>query len=164
MVGALSRFNLNFKQLSPRAKKVAKELGISAPCHNTYMITVAQLVETYHVLDDSISLIDQLLQKGLREEPNTVKPRAGRGVGAVEAPRGILFHDYTYNDKGLITKANCIIPTNQNHNNIQKDLEVLVPKILNKSEDEIRLMMEMLVRAYDPCVSCSTHSLNVTFK
>jgi coenzyme F420-reducing hydrogenase alpha subunit len=164
MVGALSRFNLNFKQLSPRAQKVAKELGISSPCHNTYMITVAQLVETYHVLDDSISLIDRILDKGLKEEDNKVKPRAGRGVGAVEAPRGILFHDYTYNDKGLITKANCIIPTNQNHNNIQKDLEALVPKILDKSEDEIRLMMEMLVRAYDPCVSCSTHSLNVTFK
>jgi sulfhydrogenase subunit alpha len=164
MVGALARFNLNSKQLTPKAKKVAKELGISAPCYNPYMITVAQLVETYHVLDDSISLIDQLLEKGLKEEDNKVKPWAGRGVGAVEAPRGILFHDYTYDKNGLITKANCIIPTNQNHNNIQKDLEALVPKILNKQEDEIRLMMEMLVRAYDPCVSCSTHSLNVTFK
>ena len=164
MVGALSRFNLNFKQLTPRAKKAAKELGINAPCYNTYMISVAQLVETYHVLDDSISLIDQILDKGLNEEDNKVNPRAGRGVGAVEAPRGILFHDYTYDNNGIITKANCIIPTNQNHNNIQKDLEALVPKILNKSEDEIRLMMEMLVRAYDPCVSCSTHSLNVTFK
>jgi sulfhydrogenase subunit alpha len=164
MVGALARFNLNFKQLSPRAKKVAKELGISAPCYNPYMITVAQLIETYHVLDDSIGLIDQILQKGLKEEPNKVKAKAGRGVGAVEAPRGILFHEYTYDDKGLITKANCIIPTNQNHNNIQKDLEALVPKILDKPQEEIRLMMEMLVRAYDPCVSCSTHSLNVTFK
>ena len=164
MVGSLSRFNLNFKQLSPRAKKVAKELGISAPNHNPYMITVAQLVETYHTLDESISLIDQILNKGLKEEPIKVKSRAGRGVSAVEAPRGMLFHDYTYDENGIITKANCIIPTNQNHNNIQKDLEALVPKILNKSEDEIRLMMEMLVRAYDPCVSCSTHSLNVTFK
>ena len=164
MVGALARFNLNFKQLSPRAKKAAKELGISAPNYNPYMITVAQLVETYHVLDDSISLIDQILQKGLKEEPNKVKVKAGKGVGAVEAPRGILFHEYTYDDKGLITKANCIIPTNQNHNNIQKDLEALVPKILDKPQEEIRLMMEMLVRAYDPCVSCSTHSLNVTFK
>jgi coenzyme F420-reducing hydrogenase alpha subunit len=164
MVGSLARFNLNFKQLSPRAKKVAKELGITAPCYNPYMITVAQLVETYHVLDDSIGLIDQILQKGLKEEPNKVKAKVGRGVGAVEAPRGILFHEYTYDDKGLITKANCIIPTNQNHNNIQKDLEALVPKILDKPQEEIRLMMEMLVRAYDPCVSCSTHSLNVTFK
>jgi sulfhydrogenase subunit alpha len=164
MVGALSRFNLNFKQLSPHARKVAKELGISAPCYNPYMITVAQLVETYLVVEDSISLIDRILKIGLKEEKLEVKPRAGRGVSAVEAPRGILFHDYTYDDKGIITKANCIIPTNQNHANIQKDLEELVPKILNKSEDEIRLAMEMLVRAYDPCVSCSTHALKVTFK
>jgi coenzyme F420-reducing hydrogenase alpha subunit len=120
-------------------------------------------VEIYHVLDDSISLIDQIIERGLKGEDNKVKPRAGRGIGVVEAPRGILFHDYAYDDRGIITKANCIIPTNQNHNNIQKDLEALVPEILDKSEDEIRLMMEMLVRAYDPCISCSTHSLNVTF-
>lgn len=164
MVGALSRFNLNHNQLSPRARRVAKELGITAPCHNPYMISVAQLVETYHVVEDAIRIIDQLVQRGVEEEPVRVKPRAGRGVGAVEAPRGILFHDYTYNADGLITKANCIIPTNQNHNNIQKDLEALVPKILNRPQEEIRLAMEMLVRAYDPCVSCSTHALKVTFK
>jgi sulfhydrogenase subunit alpha len=164
MVGALSRFNLNFKQLSPRAKKVAAELGIKAPCFNPYMISVAQLVETYHVVEDAINLIDRLVDRGVEEEPDRVKPRAGRGVGAVEAPRGILFHDYTYNADGIITKANCIIPTNQNHNNIQKDLEALVPKILDQPQTEIQKMMEMLVRAYDPCVSCSTHALKVTFK
>ncbi|HEX9896589.1 MAG TPA: Ni/Fe hydrogenase subunit alpha [Dehalococcoidales bacterium] len=164
MVGALARFNLNSKQLSPRAKAVAKELGISAPCFNPYMISVAQLVETYHVVEDSINLIDQLVERGVKEEPDKVKPKAGRGVGAVEAPRGILFHDYTYDANGIITKANCIIPTNQNHNNIQKDLEALVPKILDKPQAEIQKMMEMLVRAYDPCVSCSTHALTVTFK
>jgi sulfhydrogenase subunit alpha len=164
MVGALSRFNLNYKHLSPRAKKVAKELGISAPCFNPYMISVAQLVETYHVVEDSINIIDQLLERGVKEEPNNVKPKAGSGVGAVEAPRGILFHDYTYDANGIITRANCIIPTNQNHNNIQKDLEALVPKILDKPQAEIQKMMEMLVRAYDPCVSCSTHALKVTFK
>ena len=48
-------------------------------------------------------------------------------------------------------------PTNQNHNNIQKDMEALVPLILDKPEDEIRHTLEMLVRAYDPCISCSTH-------
>lgn len=164
MVGALSRFNLNSKQLSPRARKVANELGLSAPNYNPYMISVAQLVETYHIVEDAINIIDQLMERGIKEETPKVKPRAGRGVGAVEAPRGILFHDYTYNADGIITKANCIIPTNQNHNNIQKDLEALVPKILDRPQAEIQQMMEMLVRAYDPCVSCSTHALTVTFK
>ena len=157
MVGALARFNNNYDQLSPRAKKAAKELGLSAPCHNPFMITVAQVVETIHALEDSINLIDKILARGLKEENNAVKVRAGRGIGAVEAPRGILFHDYTYDANGILTKANCIIPTNQNHNNIQKDLEALAPRVLNQPEDKIRLTLEMLVRAYDPCVSCSTH-------
>ena len=157
MVGALARFNNNYDQLLPRAQKAAKELGLSAPCHNPFMITVAQVVETIHALEDSINLIDKILARGLKEENNAVKVRAGRGMGAVEAPRGILFHDYTYDASGILTKANCIIPTNQNHNNIQKDLEALVPGLLNQPEDKVRLTMEMLVRAYDPCISCSTH-------
>ncbi len=164
MVGALARFNLNHKQLLPLAQKAALELDLMAPCYNPYMITVAQVVESLHAAEDSLHILDELISRGLKEEKIDVRPRAGRGIGAVEAPRGILFHDYTYNEAGLITKANCIIPTNQNHNNIQKDLEALVPLILDRSEDEIRHMMEMLVRAYDPCVSCSTHALNVKFK
>jgi coenzyme F420-reducing hydrogenase alpha subunit len=164
MVGSLARYNLNHDQLLPQAKKVAAELGLKAPNHNPYMITVAQVVEAVHALEDSISIIDKLSSRGLKEETPNVKIRVGRGVGAVEAPRGILFHDYTFDDKGILTNANCIIPTNQNHNNIQKDMEALVPKILNLSEDEIRLKLEMLVRAYDPCVSCSTHALKVSFK
>jgi sulfhydrogenase subunit alpha len=164
MVGALSRFNLNFDQLLPLAKKAAAELGIKPQCHNPYMITVAQVVETAHVIEDSINLIDQILSSGIKDEKPEVKVKSGRGIGAVEAPRGILFHDYTFNEKGICTKANCIIPTNQNHNNIQKDLEKLVPKIIDQPEDKIRLSMEMLVRAYDPCISCSTHMLNITIK
>ena len=164
MVGALARFNLNHDQLLPRAKKAAGELGLRAPCHNPFMITVVQVAEAVHAVEDSLNLIDQILSKGVKEENNRVKVRAGRGVGAVEAPRGILFHDYTYDKNGILTNANCIIPTNQNHNNIQKDMEALVPLILSRPEDEIRQTLEMLVRAYDPCISCSTHLLKVSFK
>jgi coenzyme F420-reducing hydrogenase alpha subunit len=105
-----------------------------------------------------------MLSKGLKsEERPKVTPRAGRGIGAVEVPRGILFHDYTYNNQGKCTSANCIIPTNQNHNNIQKDLESISPTLLGQSEKEIELRLEMLVRAYDPCISCSTHEVKVNF-
>jgi coenzyme F420-reducing hydrogenase alpha subunit len=127
------------------------------------MISVAQVVEIVDSLENAIALIDTILAKGLQEESLEVKPKAGRGVGIVEVPRGILFHDYTYNDKGEIVKANCIIPTNQNHANIQKDMEKYLPMILDKTPDDIRLNLEMLVRAYDPCVSCSTHYLDVKF-
>jgi sulfhydrogenase subunit alpha len=157
MVGALSRFNNNYDQLSAKAKSAARALGLKPPCHNPFMITLAQLVEIVHCTEHAISLIDDILRDGLKPEEPVVAPRAGRGVSAVEAPRGILFHDYTYDERGRITSANCIIPTNQNHNNIQKDMESLAPRLLKRPEDEVRLTLEMLVRAYDPCISCSTH-------
>ncbi len=163
MVGALARFNNNYTQLSPEAQKAAEDLGLKAICHNPYMISVAQVVESIHAVEESLKIIDQLMARGLKEEKPDVKVKAGRGIGAVEAPRGILFHDYTYDDKGVLTEANCVIPTNQNHNNIQKDMEALVPSVINKSQEEITHLLEMLVRAYDPCISCSAHFLEVKF-
>ena len=164
MVGALARFNINHEQLLPKAKSAAAELGLVAPNFNPFMITVAQLVEVIHVVEHSIQIIDRLFEKGLKEEPNMVSPKRGRGISSVEAPRGILFHDYSYGESGVLKEANCVIPTNQNHNNIQKDFEALVPIILSKPEDEISLTLEMLVRAYDPCISCSAHMLRTSFK
>lgn len=163
MVGALARFNNNASQLSPGAKKAAEELGLKAACHNPYMITVAQVVEAVHAVEESLRLIDELLDKGLKEEDRRVLLKAGKGVGSVDVPRGILFHDYTYDKNGICQEANCIIPTNQNHANIQRDMEALLPQILDKPQEEIRLALEMLVRAYDPCISCSTHLLKVEF-
>lgn len=163
MVGAMARFNNNHDQLSPGAKKAAAALGLKAPCYNPFMNTVVQVVEAVHAVDESIRLIDEVLDKGLKEEDRRILLKAGKGVGAVDVPRGILFHDYTYDKNGICREANCIIPTNQNHANIQKDMEALLPQILNQPQDEIRLKLEMLVRAYDPCISCSTHLLKVKF-
>ncbi|MCG9478853.1 MAG: Ni/Fe hydrogenase subunit alpha [Actinomycetia bacterium] len=163
MVGALSRFNNNYDQLSDRAKEYAQELGLKAPNYNTFMNNIAQFVEIVHSVDDSIKLIDELMEQGMTEDEAMVdiQPKAGRGVGVVEAPRGLLIHDYTYGDDGKVAKANLIIPTNMNYANVEKDLEALVPAVIDKSEDEIKLACEMLIRAYDPCISCSTHFLNV---
>ena len=165
MVGALARFNLNSRQLHPVAQDIASLFKLKAINYNPFMNTIAQLAEFAHSIQDSISLIDILVDQGIKQE-KPVKPakKAGRGVGIVEVPRGILVHDYTLNSQGYCTKANCIIPTNQNHANIQKDMEKLVPEIINRPEKEIELTLEMLVRAYDPCISCSTHYLDVSFK
>ena len=167
MVGALARLNNNFDQLSARAQEVADDFGLEPVCHNPYLNNVAQLVETAHLVEESIRLLDDLLTDGLDSQPQyhqpAVEPQAGRGIGTVEVPRGILFHDYTYDESGAVTDANCVIPTNQNHANIQRDMEKLVPEIIERPEDEIELTLEMLVRAYDPCISCSTHYLDVEF-
>ncbi|MBN1376387.1 MAG: Ni/Fe hydrogenase subunit alpha [Dehalococcoidia bacterium] len=163
-VGALARFNVNHDKLHPKAKKVAETFGLKAPCYNPFFISVAQIVETVHAVENSIMILDKLLTKGIKQEKPEVKVKAGRGVGAVEAPRGILFHDYTFDDNANLIAANIIIPTNENHNSIQHDFEKLLPEIIDQPQDKIRLTMEMLVRAYDPCISCSAHMLEVKFK
>lgn len=166
MAGALARFNNNYDQLHPEAKKLAEALKFKPLCFNPYMNSVAQLVEVVHSVKDSIRLIDEVLRAGFKPEELVKPKRFGRGCGATEVPRGILFHEYGYDEKGMCTGGNCIIPTNQNHGNIQLDLEALVPQLLAAKKDEkaIELGLEMLVRAYDPCISCSTHYLKVDFK
>jgi len=162
-VGALARFNLNGDLLNPLAAQVAKSFGLKKGCANPFMNSVAQLVEAVHVVEASLQIIDELLAKGIKQEPIKAAPKSGVGVGCVEAPRGILFHRYAFDKNGICTGANICIPTNQNHGNIQKDIEAFVPQIIDKEPDQIRLLLEMLVRSYDPCISCSTHFLNVEF-
>jgi len=159
MVGALARFNLNYDLLAPRAKEISKAFGLRPINVNPFMNNIAQLVEVVHSMVDSMKLMDDILKGGIKNEKPAVTVKAGRGAAAIEVPRGILFHEYEYNKDGECVYANCIIPTNQNHGNIQKDLEALIPQIQDRSKEEIELTAEMLVRAYDPCVSCSTHCL-----
>ncbi len=171
-VGALARFNLNAHKLHPNAKKLAEEIGFKPISINPYLNTVAQLIECVHCYSDALDIITYFQEKGINykeeilvglNEQGHIKVKAGNGVGAVEAPRGILFHNYEIDDKGIIVDANCIIPTAQNLNNIEKDMFKLVPEIIERSEEEITLALEMLVRAYDPCISCSAHFLKVDF-
>ena len=164
MVGALARFNNNYDQLHPRAKAAADELGMKPIVTNSFFNSAAQAVEMVHCIEDSILLIDKLVDKGVKEEPlYQFQGKGGEGVGSCDVPRGILFHNYVIDDDGLIQGANCIIPTNQNYANMEADMRALVPQILDRPQAEITLMMEMLIRAYDPCISCSTHFLNVEF-
>ncbi len=164
--GALARFNVNYDQLHPEAKAVAERLGIQPLCTNPYMNSVAQVVEVVHSVHEGLRLIDELIAEGVVDDA-PVRPQrsGGTGASAIEVPRGILFHEYSFDDDGMCTAGNCIIPTGQNHANIQADFDALLPWLLaqDKGEDEIRLAFEMLVRAYDPCISCSTHYLDVEF-
>jgi len=157
LVGALARINVNHAQLHPLAAQVADELGIQPICCNPFMNTLAQIVETVHEIEEGQNIVKRLLENGISKEKFAVEFQAGRGVGAVEAPRGLLIHDYSYDNTGYIIKANCIIPTNQNHANIQHDLESLVRNNLSNGADNLRKLCEMLIRSYDPCISCSTH-------
>ncbi|RJP92480.1 MAG: Ni/Fe hydrogenase subunit alpha [Desulfobacteraceae bacterium] len=159
-VGALARFNNNAQLLHPDAAEIAAALGLKPVCHNPFMNNVAQLVECFHVVHESIRLIDELVESGMGETMAQVTPKAGEGVGAVEAPRGILFHHYKYDKTGRILKANCVVPTTQNNANIHHDMKSLVKKFAltgEMTDEKLELLCSMLVRSYDPCLSCSVH-------
>jgi sulfhydrogenase subunit alpha len=162
MVGALARLNNNYEQLHPRAKSAAVTLGLKPMVFNPYLNSAAQIVEIVHCVEDAIAVIDHLLEMGISsEEPAKPTRESGEGVGACEVPRGLLIHNYKIGEDGLLTGANCIIPTNQNLANIEVDMHALMPKIESKPHDAIKLDLEMLVRAYDPCISCSVHVMDI---
>jgi len=158
-VGALARLNNNFDLLHPMAQEISVSFGLKPVNHNPYMNNIAQLVECVHVVLESMSLIDELVGAPWEAPRQPVTPRSGTGVGAVEVPRGILYHSYTFDNDGRITACDCVIPTSQNHANIQHDLQALATKYAAKGtqDRDIELLAQMLVRSYDPCISCSVH-------
>ncbi|MCS7203981.1 MAG: Ni/Fe hydrogenase subunit alpha [Thermodesulfovibrio sp.] len=172
-VGALARFNLNHKKLHSKASEAAVTLNLKPKCINPYLNTLAQVVECVHCTEDAIKIIELLMQRGINydevivpdiNEKNILPVRAGEGVGVVEVPRGLLIHHYECDEKGIVINANCVIPTNQNLHNIELDMLKLLSEIINQSTDDITFSLEMLVRAYDPCISCSVHKLEFKVK
>ncbi|MBF0208826.1 MAG: nickel-dependent hydrogenase large subunit, partial [Oligoflexia bacterium] len=140
-------------------------LSMKPLCSNPYWNIIAQAIELFNDIYCSIELLDEILTKGIKHEAVLEPTKFSRGINAVEVPRGILYHEYEYDKQGFCLQGNCVIPTAQNHANIQNDFDKYLPILLaeNKSEKEIELALEMLVRAYDPCISCSTHYLKVNF-
>ena len=159
-VGPLARCNLNFELLHPEARRVAGKLGLTPVCNNPCMAHVARLVECVHCAHDAIRLVDEIVAAEGEPTMTEVAPIAGDGVGAVEAPRGILFHHYRYGGDGRIEKADCVVPTTQNNGNIHRDLPDFVRQMVDggvNDDQRLELLCSMLVRSYDPCVSCSVH-------
>ncbi|HEX23244.1 MAG TPA: Ni/Fe hydrogenase subunit alpha, partial [Chromatiales bacterium] len=164
MVGALARVNNNYDQLHPAAQQAADTLGLRVPCYNPYMNNVAQVVEIVHCAHNSLAMLEQVLNEGLVKEDISYTPGPGQGVGGIEVPRGLLFHEHRFDDEGRCCGANAVIPTSQNINNIERDMKAFAPHMVAEmSRDELTLHLEMLLRAYDPCISCSVHMLDVEF-
>jgi coenzyme F420-reducing hydrogenase alpha subunit len=87
--------------------------------------------------------------------------RAGEGCAATEAPRGLLYHRYRVDAEGKVLEAKIVPPTSQNQARIEADLRTWLPLVLSDDAAATARQCENLVRAYDPCISCSTHFLNV---
>ncbi|HYG60352.1 MAG TPA: nickel-dependent hydrogenase large subunit, partial [Symbiobacteriaceae bacterium] len=161
LVGPLARLNLNADRLSPRAKKALERTKLKLPHFNPFASILARAVELVQLMDESLALIERY--QG-RPEPIMQQVWAGEGASITEASRGSLYHGYTVNASGIVEAADIVAPTSHNAHNMEDDLRVYAESILHLPEDELKLKLEMLVRAYDPCFSCSTHFLKLNVK
>jgi len=170
MVGALSRINNNAKQLNPEAKKRLKSIKTNWPSFNPFYNILAQSIELIHCVEEAKKLLHQVLLKDLSkndlaEQETIIEARIKSmkktlsGTGAIEAPRGTLYYFYEIDNRGKIKNCNIITPTAQNMARLEKDLEYYLPKIINKKADkkELEEKVKMLIRAYDPCITCAVH-------
>lgn len=160
LVGALARVNNNWQFLSSKARRLAGEAGFKAPSANPFDNNYCQALELVHYFDEAQQIIKNLGEPQL-EPIAPHQARQGRGIAAIEVPRGVLWHEYTLDKSGTITAANIITPTAQNLRSMQDDIRAFLPRVLKYRRDRIALEVEKLIRAYDPCFSCSTHFLKV---
>lgn len=158
MVGAIARVNLmEMSDFHPKTQKALKGLGIKLPITNSYKNNLAQAIEIYNFLEEiEISLNNYLFGKKERIKVG-YRVKAGTGVGAVEAPRGTLYHMYEFDEKGYVTKCDIITPTVQNLTNLESDANEYLKQNKSVTIPRRERELEMLVRAYDPCITCSVH-------
>jgi coenzyme F420-reducing hydrogenase alpha subunit len=159
LCGPLARFNLNFDRLSPAIQALAEAIGIAPPCKNPFKNILVRLVEIAHAFDEAIRVIETYEPPAA---PHVAVPaRAGTGFGATEAPRGMLYHRYSFDAAGTITDAKIVPPTSQNQLSIEDDLRELAPTLVQLPLDQATHLAEHAVRNHDPCISCATHALQL---
>jgi coenzyme F420-reducing hydrogenase alpha subunit len=159
LAGPLARFELNRERLSPLAAEAAAEAGIGDGCRNPFRSIVVRAVEILYAFDEALRLIDAYE----RPEAPAVgwEPRAAVGHGVSEAPRGLLYHRYEIDAGGEIVAARIVPPTSQNQRSIEEDLREFVAAHTALPDEELRRRCEQTIRNYDPCISCSTHFLQL---
>lgn len=161
LVGPLARVNNCFGHLPVEVHTLLQGLNIHFPSKNMYHSMMARAVEIYFAVLESIHLLEgyQLPENAYAES----SPRQGVGFGCTEAPRGMLWNHYQFDEQGYIQSARIVPPTSQNQARIEEDLRVSLIRFgLDNDVDTLRHYSEMIIRNYDPCISCSTHFLNLT--
>ncbi len=163
LVGPLARVNLNFAQLPQVVRDNLAASGITFPSRNMFHSALARALELHFALIEAIRILESYEPS---DEPYVeVTPRAGVGFGCTEAPRGFLWHRYELSSEGKVVSATITPPTSQNQARIEEDLQkTLEAHGLERSDDELRLLGEQVIRNYDPCISCATHFLKLKVK
>jgi len=166
MVGSLARMNINREALHKNTQKDAAEFISRFPSIDVYKNNLAQAIEILHSIDHAAEILENL--KIQNNPVDKIEPKEGTGVGVIEAPRGTLYHHVSINKEGLVTDAEVVVPTAQNQINIENDIRHLVQERLdrdkeNMDKEKVTLELEILIRAYDPCMSCATHFLEINW-
>jgi coenzyme F420-reducing hydrogenase alpha subunit len=158
-VGPLARYSLNFDRLPAVAQEAARSAGLGEVCRNPFQSIIVRSVEIVFACEEALRLIAEYEMPDNPVVP--VRPRAGTGHGCTEAPRGILYHSYRLDEKGLILDAKIVPPTSQNQKTIEEDLWRLVASRLDLPQETLTHQCEQAIRNYDPCISCATHFLRL---
>jgi sulfhydrogenase subunit alpha len=158
MVGAIARVNMmEVSDFHPKTRRALEALWIKLPMLNSFKNNVAQAIEILNFLEEiEISLTNYLFGKKERHKVG-YRVKAGTGVGAVEAPRGTLYHMYEFDKDGYVTDCDIITPTVQNLTNLESDANAYLSQNKAITIPRREKELEKLVRAYDPCITCSVH-------
>ena len=160
MVGALARFTLLGPPPGGLARAAWERIGPKTPSSNILTNNLAQVVEMIRSVEHARALVQGLLRDGpAAETPAPIRPRAGAGAAATEAPRGTLFHWYELDARGRVIAADVITPTSQNLRNVEDQMRATVRDASRVTDETLQHRLEMVARAYDPCISCSVHVL-----
>jgi sulfhydrogenase subunit alpha len=159
LVGPAARFNLNADRLPPATADLAAEVGLTPPVLNPFRSIIVRALETHAAFDEALRLIEAYEPPAV--DAVEVAPVAGVGHGATEAPRGILYHRYQIAEDGTVARAVIVPPTSQNQPAIEQDLRYFVQDHLHLDDERLQWQCEQSIRNYDPCISCSTHFLDL---
>jgi NAD-reducing hydrogenase large subunit len=163
-VGPLGRFNASDRCGTPVADTEFKEAHerFGQVAHSAFLYHYCRLIEIIFALERiEVLLADpQILDTHVRA---TAGVNALEGVGMIEAPRGTLIHHYKVNEEGAITWANLIVATGHNNLAIGRSVQQVSEHFIdgNKLNEGMLNRVSAVVRAYDPCLSCSTHASGV---
>ena len=160
LVGALARLTINGETIEGLARHAWNELRLDIPSSNIVMNNIAQVVEMIFSVERALGLVNELLDAGIAQEaPVPYSMRACQGAAATEVPRGILFYSYELDAQGRVAAADVITPTAQNLTHAEDQMKAAVRQgtRAGASDDVLRQRLEIVARAYDPCISCSVH-------
>lgn len=160
LVGPLARVNNCLGHLPAGIHSLLNRLNLHFPSRNMHLSIIARAIEIYYCVLESIRILESYHCP--ESAAVTAVPRAGRGYGCTEAPRGMLWHHYEFDDNGMVLSARIVPPTSQNQARIEEDLRYSLQKMgLDKPAEKLRSYSEQIIRNYDPCISCSTHFLKL---